>query len=51
MDSLVLDTTNGIDFYSISKFVVVDAEVIVRKGSDEYHFEYSEIQLESPGKT
>ena len=47
MDSLVLDTTNGIDFYRISKFVVVDAEVIVRQGSDEYHFEYSEIEMET----
>ena len=47
IDSLVLDTTSGIDFYRISKFVVVDAEVIVRQGSDEYHFEYSEIEMET----
>ena len=47
IDSLVLDTTSGIDFYRISKFVVVDAEVIVRQGSDEYRFEYSEIEMET----
>jgi len=47
IDSLVLDTTDGIDFYRISKFVVVDAEVIVRRGSNEYHFEYSEIEMDT----
>lgn len=47
IDSLVLDTTDGIDFYRISKFVVVDAEVIVRQGSNEYHFEYSEIEMDT----